>query len=113
MREVVQLDRCLDPVEFLLACGLRGMAQPITLQPVPDGVSVDLRFVGDLDERPLLLDHAVKQIRVQAGKAKLRGLLGQLLVGAVAALAGAADLGCGAVDAGLVDEAADHVPGGV
>jgi hypothetical protein len=52
---------------------------------------VDLQFVDDLDERPLLLDHAVEQIRVQAGKAKLRGLPGQLLVGAAAALAGAAE----------------------
>jgi hypothetical protein len=36
-----------------------------------------------------------------------------VLVGGAAALTGAADLGWGAVDAGLVDAAADHVNGGV
>ncbi len=75
-----------------LACGLPGAAQPVVVQPVPDGIPVDAQLAGDLDELPPLLGHAVSQVGVQAGKAELRGPLGEALVGGAAAPAGAADL---------------------
>ena len=50
---------------------------------------------------------------MQAGKAELGGSLSEALVGGAAALAGATDLRWGAMDAGLVNEPADHINSGV
>jgi hypothetical protein len=88
-------------------------AQPEGVQPVADGVAVHTQLAGDLDQCPRPLGHAVSQIRPEISKAELAGASGEALVGGAAALACAADLRRGAVDAGLVDEAADHVNGGV
>ena len=87
-----------------LACGLPGAAHPVVVQPVPDSVPVDSQLAGDLGEQPPLLDHAVNQIGPQTGEAEIRDALGELLVGGPAALAGAADLPWGPIDAGLGEQ---------
>jgi hypothetical protein len=96
-----------------LACGLAGAAEAMALQSIPDGVLMDAQLVSHLNERPRALGHAIGQVCPKVSEAELGGALGEALVGGAAALAGAADLRWGAVDAGLVDEAADHVDGGV
>src|SRR6266540_4677541 len=68
-------------VSGLSACGLRGVAQPVAVEPVPDGVPVDPELAGDLGERPRLLGHAVNQIGLQAGEAELGGALGEVPAG--------------------------------
>jgi hypothetical protein len=40
-------------------CGRLGVTQPVAVQPIPDGVPVDAQLVGDLDQRPRPLGHAV------------------------------------------------------
>jgi hypothetical protein len=82
-------------------------------QAVPDGVPVDAQLAGDLAERPCLLGHAVNQVGVQAGEAELRGSLGEVLVSGEAALAGAAGHPWRAIDAGLCEQTADRVDGGL
>ena len=73
------------------AGGLAGAAQPAAVQPVPDGLRIGAQLAGDLGERPRLPGHAVGEVGLQAGEAEPGGLLGEV----------------------LVDEAADHVDGGV
>ena len=63
------ISRKLVP-ESPLTLVLLGAAQPIGVQPVADGVPVDAQLVGDLDERPRPLSHAVSQVGLQAGKAR-------------------------------------------
>ena len=45
------------------------MAQPVVVQPIPDRPAVDAQLAGDLCKRPCPLDHAVGQIRLEAGRA--------------------------------------------
>jgi len=74
---------------------------------------VHTELSGKLACWPAPCDGAVGQVGPQGGKAQ-RGDAGcELLVSGVAALAGAAQRPRGAVDAGLVNEAADDVDGGV
>ncbi len=68
------------------------LTRPAAVQPVPDRFPVHAQLVGDLDERPRPLGHAVGQVGLQAGKSKLGGPLGQAPVGGQAALTSAADL---------------------
>ena len=86
------------------ASGLFGAAQPMAVQPVPDRIPVHADLVGDLGEWPRLPGHAVIKVGVQANKAELGGSQGEVLVGGPAALAGAADLPWGPIDAGLGEQ---------
>lgn len=45
------------------------MAQPVVVQPIPDRPAVDAQLAGYLCKRPCPLDHAVGQIRLEAGRA--------------------------------------------
>jgi hypothetical protein len=96
-----------------LACGRLGAAQPVAVQPIPDGIPVDAQLAGDLGKRPRPLVHSVNQILPEVREAELCGAFGEALIGGPTALAGAADLRRQPVDAGLINQTADHVNGGV
>ena len=74
-----------DPARVgLSAVGRLGAAQPVAVQPVPDGVPVDAQLAGDLGKRPRPLGRAVSQIGLEAGEAELCGAYGEALVGGAA-----------------------------
>jgi hypothetical protein len=82
----------VDATKSLLTMRIRILVLHTVFQSTPSSLATWGRA-----SRPA--GHAVSQIGVQAGEAEL----GEALVSGTAALAGAADLPWGAVDAGLVE----------
>jgi hypothetical protein len=84
----------------------------MAVQPVPGGLGVDAHLAGQLRQRPGLPGHAVGQVGRQVGEAELDDARLEALAGGVAVVS-AVGWPWESAQARLVEQAADHLNGGV